>query len=36
MSIEVDGKTFEVDEEGYLVNLNDWVPGVADVMAAQD
>jgi len=36
MSIEVDGKTFEVDEEGYLANINDWVPGVATVMAKQD
>jgi len=35
-SIEVEGKQLEVDEEGYLANLNDWVPGVANVMAAQD
>jgi tRNA 2-thiouridine synthesizing protein E len=35
-TIEVDGKALEVDEEGYLVNLNDWVEGVATVMAAQD
>ena len=25
--IEVDGKQFAVDEEGYLANLNEWVPG---------
>ena len=24
MSIEVNGKSLEVDEEGYLSNLNDW------------
>lgn len=36
MAIEVDGKSYEVDEEGYLVNLNEWVEGIADVMAAQD
>ena len=23
-SIEVNGKTYETDEEGYLVNLADW------------
>lgn len=36
MSIEVNGKTFEVDEEGYLANINDWEEGVAGVMAGQD
>ena len=35
-TIEVDGKQLAVDEEGYLSNLNDWVPGVAGVMAKQD
>ncbi|HXK55898.1 MAG TPA: TusE/DsrC/DsvC family sulfur relay protein, partial [Gammaproteobacteria bacterium] len=36
MAIEIDGKTFETDEEGYLVNLKDWVPAVADAMAKED
>ena len=36
MPIEVNGKTFETDEEGYLANINDWEPGVAEVMAKQD
>lgn len=36
MTIDVDGKQLEVDEEGYLANINDWVPGVADVMSKQD
>ena len=36
MPIVVDGKTFETDEEGYLANINDWVPGVAGVMAKED
>tara|TARA_Y100001935_G_scaffold213577_1_gene184417 strand:+ start:2160 stop:2492 length:333 start_codon:yes stop_codon:yes gene_type:complete len=36
MGIQVEGKEFEVDEEGYLANINDWVPGVANVMAEQD
>ncbi len=35
-AIEVDGKSYEVDEEGYLTNINDWVEGIADVMSAQD
>lgn len=36
MSIEANGKTFEVDEEGFLVNLGEWEEAVAEVMAAQD
>ncbi len=35
-SIEVDGKTLATDEEGYLENLADWEPGVANVMAEID
>jgi len=33
MTIEVNGKTLEVDEEGYLSDLNDWEKEVASVMA---
>jgi tRNA 2-thiouridine synthesizing protein E len=33
MAIEVNGKSYEVDEEGYLVNLNDWIPELATAMA---
>ena len=36
MSIEVNGKTLETDEEGYLANLSDWAPEVAEYMAQQD
>ena len=36
MAIEVGGKTLETDEEGYLANLSDWEPAVAEYMAAQD
>lgn len=36
MPIEVNGKMLEVDEEGYLADLNQWEPGVADVMSKQD
>lgn len=36
MSIEVNGKSLEIDEEGYLVNLNDWEPEVANAMAAAE
>ena len=33
MAIEVNGKSLETDEEGYLANLNDWEKEVATVMA---
>ncbi|MDZ7750848.1 MAG: TusE/DsrC/DsvC family sulfur relay protein [Gammaproteobacteria bacterium] len=33
MTLEVNGKTFETDEEGYLADLNDWEPDVAEAMA---
>jgi tRNA 2-thiouridine synthesizing protein E len=36
MPIEVSGKTLETDEEGYLSNLNEWEPAVAEVMAKED
>ena len=36
MAIEVNGKSFEVDEEGYLANLTEWEPGIADIMAKED
>lgn len=36
MAIEVNGKTIETDEEGYLVNLADWNEDAAKILAAQD
>ena len=36
MALEVNGKTYEVDEEGYLADLNQWDPGVAEAMAKLD
>jgi tRNA 2-thiouridine synthesizing protein E len=36
MPIEVNGKQLEVDEEGYLADLNQWEPEVATVMAAAE
>ncbi len=36
MPIEVNGKSFETDEEGYLVNLGEWEPDCATVMAAAE
>ena len=33
MSYEVDGKTVETDEEGYITTLNDWTPDLAKVIA---
>ena len=34
--LEVNGKQIEVDEEGYLSNLNDWEKDIATVMAKED
>jgi tRNA 2-thiouridine synthesizing protein E len=34
--LEINGKQLEVDEEGYLANLNDWEKDVATVMAKED
>jgi tRNA 2-thiouridine synthesizing protein E len=36
MGIEVNGKTYETDEEGYLTNLNDWNKEVGEAMAKED
>jgi tRNA 2-thiouridine synthesizing protein E len=36
MPIEVNGKTIETDEEGYLVNLSDWNEDVAKVLAESE
>ena len=36
MATEVNGKSLETDEEGYLANLNDWEKDVATVMAKED
>jgi tRNA 2-thiouridine synthesizing protein E len=36
MTIEVSGKVLETDEEGYLANLSDWEPDVAEIMAKLD
>ena len=35
-SIEVNGKNYETDEEGYLVNLADWNMDVANFIAQQE
>jgi TusE/DsrC/DsvC family sulfur relay protein len=32
-TIEVEGKSYETDEEGYLVNLSDWNKDVAEYIA---
>ena len=36
MPIEVNGKTIETDEEGYLANRTDWTEDVAKEMARLD
>ena len=36
MPIEVEGKSYETDEEGYLANLNEWEPAIGEAMAKED
>ncbi len=36
MSIEIEGKSYETDEEGYLANLSDWSHELAEAMARMD
>ena len=36
MAIEVNGKSYEVDEEGYLINLGDWNEEVGNFLAQQE
>ncbi|MFO7593072.1 MAG: TusE/DsrC/DsvC family sulfur relay protein [Pseudomonadota bacterium] len=35
MSITVNGKTIETDEEGYLLNMNDWDESTMGVLISQ-
>ena len=35
-TITVEGKEIDVDEEGYMVDLSEWFPAVATVMAEID
>jgi len=34
--IEFKGKQIEIDEDGYLKNLDDWTPELSEYMAQQD
>jgi sulfur relay (sulfurtransferase) DsrC/TusE family protein len=36
MSFEIDGKTYETDEEGYLVNLSEWDEKAAAHLAQEE
>ncbi len=36
MTLEVNGTTYETDEEGYLANLADWNSELAEAMASED
>lgn len=36
MSFELNGKTYETDEEGYLQNLDDWSEEVANYIASTE
>jgi len=33
MAFEINGKTYETDEDGFLVDLNEWTPEVASYLA---
>jgi tRNA 2-thiouridine synthesizing protein E len=35
-TIEVNGKTIELDEENYMIDLSEWNEDIAKVLAAQD
>jgi len=35
-TIEVNGKSYETDEEGYLVNLGEWTEDLANAIAKQE
>jgi len=36
MSIEINGKSIETDEEGYILNLADWTEEIAGVLAKEE
>ena len=36
MALEVDGKTIETNENGYLLNIEDWSEAVAEAIAKGD
>ncbi|MEZ5479810.1 MAG: TusE/DsrC/DsvC family sulfur relay protein [Thiolinea sp.] len=36
MALEINGQTIATDEEGYLENLNDWTPEIAEAMASAE
>jgi len=36
MAIEVNGTTFETDEEGYLVNLSDWTDEIGEEIGGSE
>ncbi|MFC1769524.1 TusE/DsrC/DsvC family sulfur relay protein [Nitrospirota bacterium] len=35
-TIEFEGKQVELDDDGYLVNLDDWAKGIAGILAKED
>ena len=36
MSFEINGTTYETDEEGYLLNLAEWTPEAAVYLAEEE
>lgn len=35
-TLEINGKSVEIDEEGYLTNINDWDRDIAEVLAKSE
>jgi len=36
MALQINGTEIDTDEEGYITNLSDWTPELAEKMAAMD
>ena len=35
-TLDVDGKSYEIDDDGYLIDWQEWTEGIAGVMAKED
>jgi tRNA 2-thiouridine synthesizing protein E len=36
MAYEINGETFDADEEGYIIDISNWNEGLADLIAADE
>lgn len=36
LPLDVNGTIYDIDEDGYLLNIDDWSPEIAEAMAAKD